>query len=57
MKKEIAKEGSCVIVGRCGDYALENDPDLISIFLYADFDFRTERIKKEKTLLLTEKGR
>ena len=52
--KEIAKEGSCVIVGRCGDYALENDPDLISIFLYADFDFRTERIKKELGCSLAE---
>ena len=64
--KEIAKEGSCVIVGRCGDYALENDPDLLSIFLYADFDFRTERIKKElgcstaeakSTIIKTDKRR
>ncbi len=52
--KNIAKEGSCVIVGRCADYALENDPDLISVFLYADFEFRTKRIKAELGSTTTE---
>jgi len=31
--KELAAQGSCVIVGRCAHYILRNDPDLISIFI------------------------
>ena len=34
--RKIAAEESAVFVGRCADYALEDDPDLISIFITAD---------------------
>lgn len=46
--KKIAEEGSCVMVGRCADFALEDDPDLFSVFLHADLDFRAARIASEK---------
>ena len=35
--RSIADEGPCVIIGRCGDYALEDYPNLINIFIHADF--------------------
>lgn len=44
--KKIAAEGSCVIVGRCADYALAEEPDCINAFIYAGRDFRTDRIKR-----------
>jgi cytidylate kinase len=44
--KKLAKKGSCVIVGRCADYALDDNPYAISIFIKADLDKRIERIKK-----------
>lgn len=44
--KKIADEGSCVIVGRCADYALENNPDCISIFVRADLEDKIKRISK-----------
>ena len=45
--KEIAEKGSCVIVGRCADYVLKDDPDCINIFVYADMEFRkNEAVKK-----------
>ena len=31
--KKIADEESCVIVGRCGDYALEDYPNAVSVFI------------------------
>lgn len=36
--RELASEGSCVIVGRCADYILEANgkEDLIRVFVYAD---------------------
>ncbi|MCC8044343.1 MAG: cytidylate kinase-like family protein [Clostridiales bacterium] len=40
-------ETSCVIVGRCADYILRDCPELVSVFIHADDDFRAERIAAE----------
>ena len=45
--KNIANEGPCVIVGRCADYILKDNENLLSIFIYADKDFRLKRIALE----------
>lgn len=45
--KNIAKEGSAVIVGRCADYILKDNANLFSIFVSADKEDRTERTVKE----------
>jgi cytidylate kinase len=42
--KKISKRESCIIVGRCADYILENDPHLISVFIHAPLDIRINRI-------------
>ncbi len=42
--QKIAQEGSCVMVGRCADYALEENPNRIAVFLYGDMDKRVRRI-------------
>ena len=42
--KKLASEGPCVMVGRCADYALSDNPDLFSIFVHADLDWRVSRI-------------
>lgn len=42
--KEYAKEGSCVIIGRCADYVLRDEPNLFRIFIYGDLDHRKERV-------------
>ncbi|MEG2733398.1 MAG: cytidylate kinase-like family protein, partial [Clostridium sp.] len=34
--KKLASEESCVIVGRCADYALSDDPDMVSVFISGD---------------------
>ncbi|MCR5619109.1 MAG: cytidylate kinase-like family protein [Lachnospiraceae bacterium] len=44
--KKIADEGPCVIVGRCADYALENRDNVLNLFIYADEDFKVNRIMK-----------
>lgn len=43
--RKLAEVGPCVIVGRCADYVLKDDPGLISVFLYAPKAVREERIK------------
>lgn len=48
--KKLAKEGSCVIVGRCADYALENYKGLLSVFIHSDMEKRIQRIMKVRDL-------
>lgn len=47
--KKLASQESCIIVGRCADYALAGNPDCFSVFIHADMDFRLARIKAETT--------
>jgi len=44
--KKISQDGPCVIVGRCADYALEENPNVLSIFIKADMQDRIRRIAK-----------
>lgn len=43
--KKLAEQEACVIVGRCADYALESNPNAISVFIKAGIDVRVSRIK------------
>lgn len=52
--KTIASKESCVIVGRCADYALEGNPDLLSVFIHADIDTRIKRIMERKGIEKSE---
>ena len=45
--KNIAKEGPCIMVGRCADYALSDFEDSISVFIHADLDKRIRRIARK----------
>jgi len=40
--REIAKEGPCVIVGRCSDYILREE-NIVSVFMYADMKYKISR--------------
>ncbi len=64
--KKLASQESCVMIGRCADYALEEFPNAISIYIHADLEKRIPRImrlydlKKEKAkevILKTDKKR
>lgn len=42
--RKIAEEGPCVIVGRCADYALEDDPHLLSVFISGEEEDRIRHV-------------
>lgn len=42
--KEIAKNGGCVIVGRCADYVLDGNENLFRVFLFSDMESKKKRI-------------
>lgn len=47
---KVAMQGPCVIVGRCGNYMLKGQPNVVNVFIYADLDARIERIMKVENL-------
>ena len=66
--KGVAAEGDCVIVGRCADYVLEDEPDieLVNVFVYAPLEFRIKRVadaldlsekKAKESVVKTDKQR
>ena len=44
--KKIAANESCVIVGRCADYALADEPHCLNIFIRSNMDDRIKRISE-----------
>lgn len=48
--RKLAEEQSCVIVGRCADYVLEDadDIELVRVFIYADMDARIRRVREKE---------
>ena len=48
--KKIAERESCVIVGRCADYALADHPDCINTFIKADMSSRIKMISKRANI-------
>ena len=44
--KKIAAEGPCVIVGRCADYALSNNENCLSLFIYGKEEAKAQRISE-----------
>ena len=44
--KDIAKKENCVIVGRCADYILREEPKCIRTFIHAPIDERVRRVKE-----------
>ncbi|HCW24445.1 MAG TPA: cytidylate kinase-like family protein [Lachnospiraceae bacterium] len=51
--EEIVKKEDCIIVGRCSDFILHDDPNAIHIFIYAPFQARVYHCTHD--LGLTEK--
>ena len=41
--RKLAEDGACVIVGRCADYILEKNENLLRVFLYGDMKDRVAR--------------
>ena len=48
--KQLADEGPCVIVGRCGDYVLRDRKDVLRIFVYAPKEWRLAYGKENNML-------
>lgn len=41
---ELAEEGSCVMIGRCSDYVLKDEPARLSVYIYGETKDRLARV-------------
>ena len=48
--KELAAQGPCVILGRCGDYVLRDRKDVLRVFVYAPKEWRLAYGKENNML-------
>jgi cytidylate kinase len=48
--KKIAQQESCVIVGRCADYALAGEEDCLNIFVHANLEDRIKWVSKRMNI-------
>lgn len=48
--KRIAEKESCVIVGRCADYALSDYPGCVNVFVHAPMDYRIARVAEKMNM-------
>lgn len=44
--KKIANNGDSVIIGRCADYILNDNDNLVKVFIYAPLDYKIKNIMK-----------
>ena len=51
--KELAEKESCVIIGRCADYVLKDNPNVIRLYLYAPLEDCAKRVMAQNSI--TEK--
>ena len=48
--KKAAQEGSCVFVGRCADYILRENRNVVNIFISAPMKFRIEQMMSRQNI-------
>lgn len=48
--RQLAKEESCVIIGRCADYVLKEYDNVLSVFIHAPEDFCMEQAAKKHSM-------
>ena len=48
--RQIADKGPCVIIGRCADYALADNPNHLSLFIYAPLEVRIKRVAQRQNI-------
>lgn len=59
--RNLAEKEDCVIVGRCGNYILRDNPDMTSVFVHAPKEYRIDKtaesrnLSREKARRLVEK--
>lgn len=52
--RKLAGEESCILVGRCADYILRDEPDCLSFFIHSSMENRIQRIVARQQVTVEE---
>lgn len=52
--KELAAKSPCIIVGRCADYVLRDNPKCINVYLQADLTVRAKRVAARQGISVSD---
>ena len=44
--RDYAADGSGIFIGRCADYVLRDEPNVLRLFIYGDLDHRQQRVRE-----------
>lgn len=47
--RELAEKGPCVLVGRCSDYVLRDNPNCLRVFIHAPLEHRVDMLRLYET--------
>lgn len=48
--KELARQESCVIIGRCADFVLKDNPNVVSVFVHAPKDYCMQQAMERSSM-------
>jgi len=48
--RHLAQRESCVIIGRCSNYILSDMPNVLRVFIYADWEFRLQKAAEKLSM-------
>lgn len=48
--RQLAEKEDCIIVGRCGNYILKDNPDMTSVFIHAPEEYRIEKTAEDRNI-------
>lgn len=48
--RKLADEGPCIIVGRCSDYVLRENPDMVSVFVSASEEDKIKNVMERQNI-------
>lgn len=52
--RQLATKEDCVIVGRCGNYILKDNPDMTSVFIHAPEEYRIEKTAEDRNISISK---
>lgn len=55
--RQLATKEDCVIVGRCGNYILRDNPDMTSVFVHAPQEYRIQKTAEDRNISITKARR
>jgi cytidylate kinase len=55
--KELLEQESYVCIGRAADFILKDEPNVVSVFLYAPYEFRIEREMERQGISRSQAGK